>query len=249
MLMPDSALKRFAQRFTYNGLDQIALRDLGFGLRHPPPLPAPVPAAQSIPTFAPLPVQAIAPPPVVPQANQAQTIPPPRPISPPIKRSHPESPRQRPPSPAYKRPRAQSPPNRFTPPRDRIPSVGSSGPPPPVQARGFRNGGSKDRSPAPGGYGPRRDGPPGYGPPGGGPGGYGPPPPAAGGYNAFDRSGLGRPLTHFISNLPSARAFDGMFWRLARKKEQELTRRPGIPPGRYNGLVQQYRQRWIEHTV
>ena len=247
--MPDSALKRFAQRFTYNGLDQIALRDLGFGLRHPPPLPAPVPAAQSIPTFAPLPVQAIAPPPVVPQANQAQTIPPPRPISPPIKRSHPESPRQRPPSPAYKRPRAQSPPNRFTPPRDRIPSVGSSGPPPPVQARGFRNGGSKDRSPAPGGYGPRRDGPPGYGPPGGGPGGYGPPPPAAGGYNAFDRSGLGRPLTHFISNLPSARAFDGMFWPLAREKEQELTRRPGIPPGRYNGLVQQYRQRWIEHTV
>ena len=35
----DSPLKRFAQRFTYNGLDQIALRDLGFGARQAPPSP------------------------------------------------------------------------------------------------------------------------------------------------------------------------------------------------------------------
>ena len=42
----DSPLKRFAQRFTYNGLDQIALRDLGFGSRQPPPSP---PAKRPLP--------------------------------------------------------------------------------------------------------------------------------------------------------------------------------------------------------
>jgi cleavage stimulation factor subunit 3 len=40
---PDAPLKRFAARFTYNGIDEIASRDLGFGtssiVQQPPPLP------------------------------------------------------------------------------------------------------------------------------------------------------------------------------------------------------------------
>lgn len=38
----DAPLKRFAARFTYNGIDEIASRDLGFGtgpIAQPPPLP------------------------------------------------------------------------------------------------------------------------------------------------------------------------------------------------------------------
>lgn len=89
----DSPLKRFAQRYAYNGLDQIALRDLGFGMRQVQPKPI------------------------------VQAVQPPRAITPPPKRPLQESPRPRPPSPSYKRPRAQSPPRRFTPPRtDRVPS-------------------------------------------------------------------------------------------------------------------------------
>lgn len=37
----DSPLKRFAQRFTFNGIDEIALRDLGFGRPSRPPAPVP----------------------------------------------------------------------------------------------------------------------------------------------------------------------------------------------------------------
>lgn len=44
----DAPLKRFAQRYTYMGVDEIALRDLGFGIR-PPQAPAPQPPIQARP--------------------------------------------------------------------------------------------------------------------------------------------------------------------------------------------------------
>lgn len=196
---PDSPLKRFAQRFAYNGLDQIALRDLGFGRRQPPQMPPPMPQINS---SIPPPVQAG----ILPQ----------RPLSPiPVKRPLPrESPQPvRPPSPMYKRPRAQSPQGRqFTPPRA---ERGPSSQPPP---RDFRDRNSRDRSPI-GGY--RRDGgsippqnfgPGGYGPPPPGPGPMGVPPPSNG-YRAPSAS-YGGPelpyaLTRFIGSLPSEKYFDG----------------------------------------
>ncbi|OCF36522.1 hypothetical protein I316_01772 [Kwoniella heveanensis BCC8398] len=53
----DSPLKRFAQRYTYNGVDQIALVDLGFGAVKPvapAPAPVPIPGANSVQSSVPL---------------------------------------------------------------------------------------------------------------------------------------------------------------------------------------------------
>ena len=203
----DSPLKRFAQRFTYNGLDQIALRDLGFGARQqaPPPHFQPALAPPIGQVVAPLPPQAVAPTAQIPTPPQ-------------VKRPLPEDPRQnRPPSPIYKRQRAQSPQGRkFTPPtNDRVPNA-----PIPVPPRGFRDRNSRDRSPQPmpGGY--RPPVPPASipaPPPSQGYGAYSTPPPvhppASTGYGGSsygpDRSGLSRPLVQFIGSLPSARSFDG----------------------------------------
>ncbi|ORY33805.1 hypothetical protein BCR39DRAFT_519303 [Naematelia encephala] len=192
----DSPLKRFAQRFTYNGIDEIALRDLGFGSRPRAPLP-----------------------PLPPPTNM---LPPPAFPSPIPKRPAPDSPR----SPARRRPsidRSRSPgphrggdgsfnkryrqassppppppPRRFPPPereRDGPPRYTNAHPHPPPRARSplppplppIRR---EDRGPLPA---------PNMGP---GPGQI-----------ERDRSGLPRPLARFIGNLPSTRAFDGPIFR------------------------------------
>ncbi|WWC69469.1 uncharacterized protein I206_103409 [Kwoniella pini CBS 10737] len=183
----DSPLKRFAQRYTYNGIDQIAARDLGFSITYRP---------QSIV-----------------QSNiqlQSQGIPPPTfngnggfgssnsPIG--FKRPLPdsESPQQRRRESldrSPKRERGSS--GRFNQPQNGRDSRSpfNSIPPPPIV--------SQSRGP-----------PPGYGspsipipiPPINNSG----IPPAA---LDRDRSGIGKPLVWFIGNLPTARAFDGPIFR------------------------------------
>ncbi|KAK4688663.1 cleavage stimulation factor subunit 3, partial [Tremellales sp. Uapishka_1] len=111
MFPNDSALKRFAQRFTYSDIDQIAFRDLGFGSRPLPQAPIPVAAAPA-PSPAPK-----------------------RPASPtPISR---EFERSRSPAP-YKRHRAASPippPRRYPPPAAQAPEREWRYNPPPVRER------------------------------------------------------------------------------------------------------------------
>ncbi|WVR05236.1 hypothetical protein IAU60_002248 [Kwoniella sp. DSM 27419] len=222
----DSPLKRFAQRYAYNGVDQIALRDLGFGAVRPAVIvPNPTLVSASAPAApAPLPVPAAG----------SSTGAPPSPGG--YKRPAPESPRRamgherggsidasR--SPKRYRTQAHSPP----PPPRRYPDreVSGPGPGPGPRDRGGSGRfsqppgpgpmGGRDRSPMvlppppPGG---RNDRPP-YGgapapmsgPPGPGPSG------SAGGMMDRDRSGLGKPLVWFIGNLPSARSFDGPTFR------------------------------------
>ncbi|WVF72119.1 hypothetical protein IAT40_006931 [Kwoniella sp. CBS 6097] len=237
----DSPLKRFAQRYTYNGIDQIALMDLGFGAvkpAAPAAPPQPIPGASSVQAQGPT------------QAPGAG-VPPPSPGG--YKRPAPDSPRREGRSHGSgggggghdrrgsvdrspKRYRAHSPippPRRYPdrerererereplpPPRDRTASGRFSQPPighGPGPGSGSVNG--RERSPMI---------PPGVG---GGPGPVGgrrddrPPPPMAGppgglmgpaGAAAMDRdqSGLGRALVWFIGNLPSARSFDGPTFR------------------------------------
>lgn len=121
LTLTDSPLKRFAQRFTYHGIDQIALRDLGFGLRSRQPPP---------------PVQSLPPRPISPAKRPA-------PDSPRDRRSSIDRDRERSrsPGPGYKRYRQASPPppRRYPLPereRDRGPRY-NNGPPP------------RDRSPLP----------------------------------------------------------------------------------------------------
>lgn len=153
----DAPLKRFAQRWSYNGIDQIAIRDLGFnrarmGVAAPPafaiaPVLPPVPASIPAPIAVPTPVQ---PPQESYKRPAPEDIPPRRPSSAEFSRSP-------------KRHRAQSPPRRYPerddrpPPgryRDSLPPVKapSSIPPPPLAGPAYATpssgayGGDKDRS-------------------------------------------------------------------------------------------------------
>ncbi|KAI9638306.1 putative cleavage stimulation factor, 77kDa subunit [Dioszegia hungarica] len=190
----DSPLKRFAQRYTYNGMDQIARRDLGFGS------PRPQPAAAPQAPFLPPPVQNMPPPTMAIAPPPAQTI------------SHPLPPRSHSPSrngngdfggnKRY-RPNSPPPPRRFDP-----------GPiAPPAKGRGYLPPPGGDRPPVHMGPGPG----PGYGgapprhasgngipPPPGGYGGPGPMPPRDG----WDRSGVSKGVAWFVGQLPTARSFD-----------------------------------------
>ncbi|BEI92019.1 uncharacterized protein CcaverHIS019_0408390 [Cutaneotrichosporon cavernicola] len=139
----DSPLKRFAQRHTYAGVDEIALRDLGLRARQggagpaaaphtaaPPAAPAPGPAlrGRAIPPH-------MARPPVPPfPPRTASPIPPSSPAK--RDRSPPRSPR-----PDIKRARPASPPRRFAP-------VGGHSPVPPPRGRGPQPppGSERDRS-------------------------------------------------------------------------------------------------------
>ena len=195
----DSPLKRFAQRFTYNGIDEIALRNLGFRVRS---RPSPLPQPQPQPNFTAMTG-------VIGGVS----------FSPVQKRSAPESSRSPPKrresfdrsrsptrsdhgSGAYKRYRAASPPpRRFPlPERDRVPRY--NGPPPRERER--------ERSPLPLSLPliPRREDRAPL-----------PPPPAPAPLplalqprDQLDRSGLTKPLAWFIASLPSARSFDGEYF-------------------------------------
>ncbi|WWC90032.1 uncharacterized protein L201_004962 [Kwoniella dendrophila CBS 6074] len=227
----DSPLKRFAQRYTYNSIDQIAMRDLGFS---PSARSAQQPTAQAnIP---------------LPGGHAGSTL---TPIQ------HPPIPGgssmmggpSNSPGGGYKRPLpdAESPgtdtvrrgsidrsPKRYKahsppPPPRRYPAPGEREVPPPrdrgssgrynsagpSQQAPLPNG--RDRSPftstAGGSGGPPtlRGPPPGYGAP------IVPPQPNIAGIPPAaldkDRSGIGKPLVWFIGNLPTARAFDGPIFR------------------------------------
>lgn len=230
----DSPLKRFAQRFIYNSLDEIAIQDLGFGRSPVPPPSGPMPR---LPSGAPAPTL---------PAGPATILPPAAHSSPSQKRPAPESPpRQRARSPqrgsrdfseahdepAYKRSRGPSP-RRFpqAPPPPTLPAYGQNQPRfnPPLGDRGT------ERSPMPPPMPPSQIQPPMYrhdrqvsgGPPppvhNSGPAFPSAPPPTlapsgamanARGGEGFDRSGLTRPLAWFMSTLPSNRYFDGPVFR------------------------------------
>ena len=200
----DSPLKRFAQRFIYNGIDQIALRDLGFGRR----AIAPPPAVPSLPA----PVDSRLPPAPTLDVSNNQSPPLKRPFrdsrSPPRQRTN-QSSLDRSQSPNNKRFRPTTsppPPRRYPlPERDRIPSGGRYGrddrsplplPSIPPQAAGRDRGSLPPQAMPP----MSNRGPPSRP--------SGPPPPPRGQY---DRSGLTRPLTWFIDSLPSARSFSGEY--------------------------------------
>ena len=230
---PDSPLKRFAQRFIYSSLDEIAIQDLGFGRSPVPPQSGPMPR---LPSGAPAPTLPPAPAGILPPAAHS---------SPSQKRPAPESPsRQRPRSPqrgsrdfsevhdepAYKRSRGPSP-RRFpqAPPAPTLPVYGQNQPRfnQPMGERG------KERSPMPPPMPLSQPQPPMYrhdrqvsgGPPpihGAGPSFPSAPPPTlappgvaanARGGEGFDRSGLTRPLAWFMSTLPNSRYFDGPVFR------------------------------------
>jgi len=183
----DSPLKRFAQRFTYNGIDEIALRDLGFGLRSRPSSsnPAPLP-----------PISALQP--VIPSPNHKRPAPE-SPRSPPRRRDsfdRSRSPTRSDLGPApFKRyrPASPPPPRRFPlTDRDRGPPQRYSGPPlrerersplppplPPIPRR-------EERAPLPSS-----------------------PQPLPLPRDQLDPSGVAKPLAWFIGTLPSARSFDG----------------------------------------
>ncbi|KAK8869830.1 hypothetical protein IAR55_000398 [Kwoniella newhampshirensis] len=207
----DSPLKRFAQRYTYNGIDQIALRDLGFGSlgqrsRAAPPSALPLTSQPSTSHGLP---------PVPPSAglHSPGGYKRPAPHDSPrqgtrrVSVDHSRSP---------KRYRANSPP----PPPPRGGGMGGNGggryPLPERDRQGsgrFNPPQGRDRSPLPLPPPPtsmgRRDDrsslPPVH------MGGPVVPPPAAG--IERDRSGVGKPLVWFIGNLPTARAFDGPIFR------------------------------------
>ncbi|WWD10146.1 hypothetical protein V865_008280 [Kwoniella europaea PYCC6329] len=207
----DSPLKRFAQRYTYNGIDQIALRDLGFSASARPPVLAqanvPLPTTSFTPVLPPPPIAAAVVPPIggpshSPSGGYKRPLPEggsPRRGS--IDRSPKRYKAHSPPPPPRRYPDRERERERDFPPRDnrdrdRNVSGGRYNALPPTNGR--------DRSPftstAP---------PP---PPPGQMGSRGPPPPA--GYALDkDRSGMGKPLVWFIGNLPSARAFDGPIFR------------------------------------
>ncbi|WVQ78099.1 hypothetical protein IAT38_000180 [Cryptococcus sp. DSM 104549] len=212
----DSPLKRFAQRFTYHGIDQVAIRDLGFG-RRPTPGPIPTGPAVNIPTGPAAGVDPISsggtpinsneykrPAPDSPRGRRPSVEGPSRSRSP--KRQRGASPRRFPPQgPAIvdrerdmRDPRDRPPPGRFA------PAPGLAGP-----------GGVGGRSPMP--IGAPQQGMPMAGPgrrpltpvqqgimPAGGP------VPA---YLELDRSGVGKPLAWFMAQLPTARSFDGPVFR------------------------------------
>lgn len=184
----DVPLKRFAQRYTYDGVDEIALRDLGAGRRAPPQAPK---------------AQAAAPVAVAPPTGPSGAMPPFPPnrgrvASPPVRQPPPHLPvtkrdRSPPRSPGrldgFKRQRGPSPP-------PRVVSGGRFSPAPP-----------RDRSPVP---------PPRYGP--GAVAARAPvppvvPAPAVPAYAQFDRTGLPKPVSWFIGQLPPARVFDGPTFR------------------------------------
>lgn len=212
----DSPLKRLAQRFTYNGVDQIGIRELGLGRIAPPPPP---PTMGQPPHIGmPMPTgmgMGNGPPPPMPQAgpgpnghsngpgNQYQN-PHPRPPSPirqrsrsppPIRRGRPSR------SPSF----SQGPPGN----KRYRPSPSYNAPPPPRDR-------DLDNHPAPV---PRNR----Y--PSGGSGGAppfvsAPPPmpmpmprasPVPVPVQAGDPSGLAPALPWFIAKLPNNRSFDGMF--------------------------------------
>ncbi|TXT07763.1 uncharacterized protein COLE_04687 [Cutaneotrichosporon oleaginosum] len=138
----DSPLKRFAQRHTYAGVDEIALRDLGLRARQAgaPALAAPARTAAPVPPAAPrrpLPPH-MARPPVPPFPPRTAS---PLPSSPAKRdRSPPRSPRA-----DAKRARPASPPRRFGPP---APVAGGRSPVPPPRGRGPHPppGSERDRS-------------------------------------------------------------------------------------------------------
>ncbi|OWZ63165.1 mRNA 3'-end-processing protein RNA14 [Cryptococcus neoformans] len=179
----DAPLKRFAQRWSYNGIDQIAIRDLGFNRARMgvavPPVPAIAPALPpptasiSAPIAVPAPVQ---PPQESYKRSAPEDIPPRRPSSAEFSRSP-------------KRHRAQSPPRRYAERDDRPPPGRYRDSLPPVKA-------------------PSSIPPPhlGAGP------AYATPPSGAYGGDK-DRSGLEKPLAWFMAQLPNARSFDGPVFR------------------------------------
>ncbi|WRT67126.1 uncharacterized protein IL334_004092 [Kwoniella shivajii] len=232
----DSPLKRFAQRYTYNGIDQIAIRDLGFSssirssiqpnhIQQSLPVPSASTSAQG-------------------QAQGQIGIGNPPPVLAPTgiaspgggyKRSAPESPQREnrrgsidrspkryrgthsPPPPPRRYPDrerevAPHPPHRERE-RDRNTSgrfnqPSSSLPPNGRDRSPFTNTNNPTQPPI-----PQRGSvpPPGYGTP------IVPPPSSTLGIPPAaldrDRSGLGKPLIWFIGNLPTARAFDGPIFR------------------------------------
>jgi cleavage stimulation factor subunit 3 len=191
----DSPLKRFAQRFTYNGIDQIALRDLGFGIgprsiaasARPTPIQAPLPPPH--PSLPPLP-PSLPQPPIHASPNNKRPLP--GTSSPDQRRPSIDHSAQRPRSPEYKRQRPASPPRRF----DGRPRY------------------SRDRSPLPPQQLPQQGQGQGQPPMGMnmnmGMGMVVPPPIVPSPRDQLDPSGLTRPLVWFIGNLPSVRAFDGL---------------------------------------
>ncbi|ORX39874.1 hypothetical protein BD324DRAFT_667355 [Kockovaella imperatae] len=215
----DSPLKRFAQRFVYNGIDQVALRDLGFGKRlqgAPPPAPStggPIPGMPLTGSHHPPPAPVSLPPPAVNLDTAGVPSPPvkrPFPTSdPPRAQGRPRGSVDRSQSPSAKRYRPTAsppPPRRYPlPERERMPSTGRyddrSSLPPQQGAPHARGGGSV---PPYGGL-PLPISHPGPLPP------RGPPIPIANDH--FDRSGLTKPLAWFIDSLPSARSFNGPVFR------------------------------------
>nr|XP_019042697.1 hypothetical protein I302_08402 [Kwoniella bestiolae CBS 10118]OCF21627.1 hypothetical protein I302_08402 [Kwoniella bestiolae CBS 10118] len=198
----DSPLKRFAQRYTYNGIDQIALRDLGFSSSArpaPPPVSqasVPLPTASLTPILPPPPLAASSVPPIggrgpsnspsggykrpLPDSHETRRGP--------IDRSPKRYKAHSPPPPPRRYPDRERERERDFPPRDRERDRNVTPPPGPPQG---------NRGP-PAGYGAPIPVPP-----------VGVPPAAM----DKDRSGIGKPLVWFIGNLPTARAFDGPIFR------------------------------------
>lgn len=175
----DAPLKRFAQRWSYNGIDQIAIRDLGFNRAR---MGVPILPASTIAPTLPPPTASITAPVVVPA-----------PVQPPqesYKRPAPEDITPRQPSSTEfsrspKRHRAQSPPRRYAERDDRPPAGRYRDSLPPVKAPSsippaHLGAGSTFATPPSGGYGGDKD-----------------------------RSGLEKPLAWFMAQLPNARSFDG----------------------------------------
>ncbi|WWC61133.1 uncharacterized protein I303_103712 [Kwoniella dejecticola CBS 10117] len=236
----DSPLKRFAQRYTYNGIDQIAARDLGFSATH-----RPQPQQPAVQANIPLPSASSSSSAAAP--NHAQSPagykrPLPDSESPRRDRDHRRASLDRSPK-RYKAHSPPPPPRRYPdrerdrerdipPPRER----GTSGRynQPQGQGHGRGHGGRDSRSPFASVSGsvsvssdPRGPPPPSSIPPQA----RGPPPGTGPSYGAVpigsspqiagvppaaldrDRSGMGKPLVWFIGNLPTARAFDGPIFR------------------------------------
>jgi cleavage stimulation factor subunit 3 len=203
---PDSPLKRLAQRFTYNGVDQIGIRELGLGRQQPQmPLPPPQPT---------LPVQygnpsmnvnmngnggLPPPPPTLPHTQNYGRPPSPRARSPPPNR------RGRPSrSPSYSQ--GQGPPG-----NKRYRPSPSYEPAPPMRNSGRDDYDSRERDRPVNRYPSSGSGPPPPPP-------FIPPPrsslpprasPAPAPVSHGEPSGLAPAVTWFMSQLPSTRSFDG----------------------------------------
>jgi len=123
----ETPLKRFASRYTFNGIDEIALRDLGVGRVRPAPTPAPAAPGAALPPFPP--TGAVRP------ASPVRNSPQKRPLSPPrsparvdaFKRARGVSP----PRPAFQPPHA----GRFAPPNRDVSPFPAARPPVPVAGR------------------------------------------------------------------------------------------------------------------